>query len=328
MTSESKICPHPRVAVEPRRFGRRCAFKMLAQCPGLRARGMTLFEVLVVVALIGAVMAITLPLIVSQTRRLTWGEVIAQIERHAAVVRSDAQRESEAIWFEARWIEKDNAWALGVAQMMRDQESEFSSDDELAAALLGDMETALGDESMDQPPMFADEPDSMTGFEVRLRLPRGYRIERSLPEEVAALSDQGSLLNEEDFGLEPEELLDSALDEGDGGFAEDEAAHEPGGRVLLAVFLPDGTLIGPQRVYLFEPGGRIATISMSPWLGSVHCETLTLGTLAGLEDDDKSLDDESASDEPTDAESPGSDVPESPGTGAPVDGPNPAGGGS
>jgi len=289
---------------------------------------MTLFEVLVVVALVGAVMAITLPLIVSQTRRLTWDEVLAQVERHAAVVRSDAQRESEAVWFEARWIEKDSAWALGVAQMTRDDESEFSIDDELAVALLGDMETALGDDSTDQPPMFADEPESMTGFEVRMRLPRGYRIERSLPEEIAALGDQGGLMNEEDFGLEPGKLLDSAPDGTGGALGQNDVTREPDHRVLLAVFLPDRTLIGPERVYLFEPGGRIATISMSPWLGSVRCETLTLGTLASSADDDQNLDDESMVDEPSEPQLPGPDIPASPGSGAPSDAPSPAGGGS
>ncbi len=286
MTSDSTTCPRPPTVAEPRTDGRRCVWNGRAQCRGLRAQGMTLFEILVAVALLGAVMAITLPLVVSQTQRLTYGEIVAQIERHAAVVRSDAQRQSEAIWFEARWIDKENAWGLGIAQMARDEDSSLSVDDELAVALLGDMETALADDSMDQPPMFADEPDSMSGFEVRLRLPKGYRIERTLPEDIRALAEQGGRFGADDLGLEPGELLDSALDEAGGGFAEDEMVPEAGRRVLLAVFLPDGTLIGPEKVYLFAPGGRVATISMSPWLGSVRCETLTLVGLAAAEEED------------------------------------------
>ena len=321
MTSDSTTCPRPQAAGEPRTDGRRCVRNGRGQCLGLRAQGMTLFEILVAVALIGAVMAITLPLVVSQTQRLTYGEIVAQIERHAAVVRSDALRESEAVWFEARWIEKDQAWGFGVAKIARDEDSSFSVDDELAVALLGDMETALADDRMDQPPMFADEPDSMSGFEVRLRLPKGYRIERTLPEEIRALAEQGGGFGDDELGLEPGELLESALDDGDGAAFEDEVADQAGGRVLLAVFLPDGTLIGPEKVYLFAPGGRIATISMSPWLGSVRCQTLTLGGIAASADEDDDL-----GVEPDDAEL---SQPESTGGGGvPMDGPGPTGDGS
>jgi prepilin-type N-terminal cleavage/methylation domain-containing protein len=288
------------------------------QFRGLRAHGMTLFEILVAVALLGAVMAITLPLIVSQTQRLTYGEVVAQIERHAAVVRSDSQRQSEAIWFEARWIEKENAWALGIAQQKRDEGSESSDADDLAEALLGEMEMAFADDSTDRLPMFADGPEMMAGFEVRMRLPKGYRIERTLPQEVQALGEQGGVSGAGNGGLVPDAFEELALEAQGGAGFDDEVLPVERERVLLAVFLPDGTLIGPERVYLFAPGGRIATISMSPWLGRVRCETLTLEMLTASSPDDEALDEalEPQEDDVLEAPGPVSDEPAETGGGA------------
>lgn len=261
-------------------------------------RGLTLLEVLVTVALLAALMAVTLPLVLSQTTRLTYDEVLNQIDRRAAVVREDAQRRSEPVWLEARLIESEGVWALGTRSMRTDPETGLMDFEELSAALLGEMETAMAEDIMDQPPMFEDELETMSGFEVLMRLPHGYKFLRELPEELREIREQGAEVDSDNALIEAasliedEEFLDS---EAEVGFMEAEAT-----RLLFAVFLPDGTLIGPEKLYLQAPERRLATIEMSRWLGTVKCETLTLGTLMEPGRVEDSGEDEPARDEPSD----------------------------
>ena len=229
------------------------------------------------VALLAAIMAVTLPLVLSQTSRLTYDEVLNQIERRAAVIRADAQRRSEPVWFEARFLEAEGVWALGTRSMRSEDGTGAIDSEELSAALLGDLETSMADDIMDQPQMFADEPDTMSGFEVVTRLPRGFSFLRTLPPELLDLKDQGAEVDEDNADIEASTLIqDEEFLDPDAGPAFGEEAPT---RVLMAVFLPDGTLIGPEKIYLQGPEKRLATISMSRWLGSVRCETLTLSNL-------------------------------------------------
>lgn len=241
----------------------------------MRARGLTLLEVLVGLALFAVLSALTLPIVVSQTRRLTWDEVLAQIERQAAVVRGDAQRRSEPVWFEARWLEDEQVWALGTRAMQADEAEPSIDSEELSGVLLGEMESFMTEDMTDRPGTLEEEPETMSGFEVVMRLPVGFEIRGRLPEEMTALRDHGGPIEREQAGIEPATLLEESAVP----VADEDSLLEKEDRALVAVFLPDGTLIGPECLYVRSPQGRLATVTPSRWLGAVRCRTLTLGEL-------------------------------------------------
>lgn len=278
-TSDLMTCRH-QAGVELRRGPARLASGS-SRCVALsRARGMTLFEILVALALMLALMSITIPIVASQTQRVTFNEVTTTLTHQAAVVRSESMRQTEAIWFEAR--RQGNAWVIGTRRMKKNKDSRVAEESDWESALLAELESVLPDDSeVAGEPAFgrADSfEESMTAFEVLRKLPTGYSFKRSLPDEIVALADSpvdDSALNESlDFDTEFDEVFG----------VDDLATKRPvfeaeEQRIILAVFLPDGTLIGPDQVYLFAPGHRIATVSMNRWLGAVKCESLRLSDL-------------------------------------------------
>jgi hypothetical protein len=272
--------------------------------------------VLIGLALVAVLTALTLPVVVSQTRRLAWDEVLVQIERQAAVVRGSAQRRSEPVWLEARWLEGDKVWALGTRTMTPPEEGAEIDAGALSGALLEEMDSysagatagATDDAPMvDDEPMVDDDPEAMSDFEVVMRLPTGFTVSGVLPEEVEALRDRGGPVDASDAGLEPLAVLDEHASPPE---EDAEALSAAPTRALVAVFLPDGTLIGPDRLYVQSPQGRLATMTTSRWLGSVKCATLTLGDLARTGDADALMPEEEPADgggEPVDlpADEPG-----------------------
>ncbi len=278
-------CPR-RVVDNPPRV--RAYFKspFVWRVAGARANGMTLFEILVALALLIAVMSITIPMVASQTNRIAFEEVTATLERQAAIVRSDAQRETEAVWFEARQL-PDGIWAIGVSRMNQDEVDNPSEMADWTDVLIGDLESVLPEDpdSMERS-VPVDRNETFSSFEVLRRLPTGYSIRRTLPDEIVALGEEPMLDEHDPFAEEAFELaLDEAAQEMPSPFGETPPGLIEEIRIVLAVFLPDGTLIGPEQLYLFAPDERIATIRFNRWLGSVKCAPLVR---ADLTPEDKS----------------------------------------
>lgn len=210
-------------------------------------------------ALLVALAGVVVPLLLGRTSDLSFRETLLQIERAASVARADSQRLSEAVLFECRWSEKDRVYRIGTALLS-------GGDDE------------SGDNSVvTNLPNFGesdDGPDELPAFDVLLALPSAYEIRRRIPEEyferAGAMQAAAFSMDE---GSDPGSDLpaDSAR-----GFGDTWAVTERPLRMVLAVFLPDGTLMGEERMYLLGPDTRVAAITMNRWLGRVSVERVRL----------------------------------------------------
>lgn len=228
---------------------------------------------IVALALIGALATVVLPLMLDRTRDLSFDETVMQIERAASVARSDAQRRSEPVLFEARWSEKDRVYRVGTAPLR--EQTEGTGEANIVAELPSfDAEQSDADTGADQLP----------SFQASLTLPLEYEIRRRIPDEFfesAGVSPGDSGVDELSFD-QPEESGAA------GGVGDDWAEPELPQRVVIALFLPDGTLMGEERLYLIAPGSRVAAITMNRWLGQVKVERVRLDQPASEEDEQDS----------------------------------------
>lgn len=216
-------------------------------------------------ALLVALAGVVLPLLFGRTRDLSFRETLLQVERAASVARAESQRLSQAVLFECRWSERERAYQLGTVTLS--SRSGDSSAVDVRSAALG-----LGGPGSD-----ADEvlPEQLPELEVLLTLPPGCEIQRHIPEEYLEQAGTGAgdaLGMEEGFGPSGQAGMGTA-----GGLVEAAlAAAERPQRVVLAVFLPDGTLMGDERLYLLGPDARLGVITMNRWLGTVSAEQMRL----------------------------------------------------
>lgn len=216
---------------------------------------------IVALALIGALATVVLPLMLDRTRDLSFDETVMQIERAASVARSDAQRRSEPVLFEARWSERDRVYRVGTAPL-QEQAEEAREANIVAELPRFDAEQSDGEAGVDQLP----------SFQASLTLPMAYEIRRRIPEEF--FESLGKTSGAPDAG---ELSFDAAEDSpASGSVGDDWAEPELPRRVVIALFLPNGTLMGEERLYLIAPGARVAAITMNRWLGQVKVERVRL----------------------------------------------------
>ncbi|RMH11003.1 MAG: hypothetical protein D6695_10220 [Planctomycetota bacterium] len=230
---------------------------------------------MVAITLMGALIAISIPLVLDRTRDISFDETLAQIERVASVVRADAQRRSEALALECRWSEEDQLVRIGVVKLeQNERESTGSVFDLPFNEGVGRVDASV---------------EMMPSFDVMLTLAKGYELRRRIPEMYFDRAGEALLQTETTFGdLQQDEMdpvgfdMDASQDDGWG-----ELDHPPR-RLVIAVFLPDGSLMGEERLYLLGPGGRVGAITMSRWLGRVRAERVNLSMTPGGELDEAS----------------------------------------
>ncbi|GAB4386576.1 MAG: hypothetical protein Kow0022_15990 [Phycisphaerales bacterium] len=228
-------------------------------------RGLTLFEVVMALALLVALTGVVLPLLFGRTGELSFRETLLQVERAASVARAESQRLSQAVLFECRWSERERAYQLGTVTL-----SNASGD-------ASPVDVRIAVSGLDGPGSDADavRSEQLPELDVLLTLPPGCAIQRHIPEEYFEQAGTGAadaLGLEEGFSPPGEAGTGTA-----GGLVEAAlAAAERPRRIVLAVFLPDGTLMGDERLYLLGPDARVGVIKMSRWLGTVSVEQVRL----------------------------------------------------
>jgi type II secretory pathway pseudopilin PulG len=245
---------------------------------------MTLFELIVAIALVAALAGVTLPLILSRSRTIAFDELLMQIERSGAVARSEAQRQSEALRFEARWDQKAEAYVIGMARL---EELDASTEEDELSRVVRSIETMS-----DLEPTDPDTEVSLAGLEVLVSLPTGVLLQRTLTDEQRDVVF-GQFTDHADLAMAGTSI---------GGAAEDPAwdasgAMEDGGehsRFTIAIFLPDGTLIAGERLYLIREIEHFGRIESNAWLGQITAKRLDLADVQDPQDDDEPLDEEDA----------------------------------
>lgn len=223
----------------------------------------------VALALLAALAGIVMPLMLDRTRDLSFDETVLQLERAASVARAESQRESKAVLFEVRWSERDGAYRIGTARLAERGERAGESDVVSELPRFEGQESGLGESPADFP-----------SFQSLLTLPVQYEIRRRMPEEY---------LEAPSFESGPREaggLAIGGAPEQEWGPVEDWGDPQRPQRLIIAVFLPDGTLIGEERLYLLGPGQRVAAITTNRWLGALKVERMVLDVSASRGDDE------------------------------------------
>ncbi len=233
-------------------------------------------------ALLAALAGIIMPLMLDRTRDLSFDETVLQLERAASVARAESQRESEAVLFEVRWSEREGSYRVGTARLR--ERGESAGEENVVSALprFDGQEAGLG-----------ESPADLPSFQALLTLPPEYEIRRRIPEgyfEAAGV----------EAGVQNDAAPDFAGEdaEEEWGAAEDWGNPERPQRVIIAVFLPDGTLMGEDRLYMIGPGQRVAAVTTNRWLGAVKVERVSLELTDSGAADEAPEDEERESAEP------------------------------
>lgn len=210
--------------------------------------------------LLAALAGIIMPLMLDRTRDLSFDEMVLQLEQAASVARAESQRESKAVLFEVRWSSREGSYRVGTARLGERSESEGEANVVRELPRFDGQEGGLGESHADLP-----------SFQALLTLPSRYEIRRRIPEEYFETRVGSGMAGRSVPGRSDE---GGATD--DWGPPEDWGDPQRPQRVIIAVFLPDGTLIGEDRLYVLGPGQRVAAIRTNRWLGSVKVERVSL----------------------------------------------------
>lgn len=211
-------------------------------------------------ALLAALAGIVMPLMLERTRDLSFDDMVLQLEQAAAVARAESQRESRAVLFEVRWSAREGVYRVGTARMGEQGESEGAANIVSELPRFDGKEGGLGESHADLP-----------SFQAILTLPAHYEIRRRIPEEYFEPQVGSGGARSSASGSPEEDAVGDAW-----APVEEWGDPQRPQRVIIAVFLPDGTLIGEDRLYLIGPGQRVASIRTSRWLGMVKVERVRL----------------------------------------------------
>lgn len=195
------------------------------------ARGLTLLELLIALALLAALGALVLPSLAGRIAAATADAAAEELAAAAGMARAHA-------------LSVGGAVALVAAVSPRAEREGWRGSGDHALWLYADgvSDDALRPEGDDAAPDRAEEALS-AGARFLAELPRGCSLGHSLPERGGA---------------------------GDWAVGEAAAAHgveETPPIVRLAVFLPDGSPLRPRPVYLGARGGRVFRLDLGPHSG-------------------------------------------------------------
>ncbi|MCA9298694.1 MAG: prepilin-type N-terminal cleavage/methylation domain-containing protein, partial [Phycisphaerales bacterium] len=217
-------------------------------------RGFSILEVLVVVVLLGAIVAISLPFLGTRVEERAWAEAGTQIQDTVIRLRAESQRSGKAI----RLTVEHRGAAVRLVRQDLDLQGSFDPDAfENADTEWGEVAQAFLD-TFDRPmtPVLT-LPDGVDLLDADPRLDASFGV----PTELGGVVDAGL----DAFGVE---------------FDDDP--------VTLCVFLPDGSVMRGTSFYLYDED-RLARLDVSTWTGDVTWNPLDLdatGDLATDEDDD------------------------------------------
>ena len=198
-------------------------------------RGLTLLELLIALAVVLAIGALALPFTYREFERRESVALREQIRMQAVMARARAR--SEGVPY-AMKIDQTGSLIEVFSLDPRDPGNVVLEEDEA-------MDTAAEDAQV----VAAVEPWMV------VKLPSGTRLAEMMDEEETAFDSFEDL-------IEPAE--EDALQEGD--------ANRLAG-VRLAVFLPDGTLLGGRECILSGPAGRFR-VDFDAWTARMHFQTL------------------------------------------------------
>lgn len=226
-------------------------------------RGLTLLELLIAIGLVVALGALVFPTMMGRQRQRTFDSTIQIIRDQLLLARAHAQATgvpvevmycSEAPRVEARMFRPERA------------ASRFGDADGSAAML-----------------DFSEEPDEdlliPEGWAYR-HLAEGVQITKTPPQELQHGYDDS-------FGSFDDDL---------GAYFDDASASlvpdQPPRTIRLAVFLPDGSALLGEGVWVVDNDGRARRIEVNPWTGLPIFDATAVNRDAVEDADDSELDDE------------------------------------
>ncbi len=273
--------------------------------------GFTLVETMLVIALIVAVSAITLPIMASFAEASAFRNTCEQVSASGMFTRAEAERSGQAV--ELRLERRRGEWLLVATPL---------------AVATGDDSQFPGDEGVSNRGAVGSgggETSARAGEDVLMRLTRLWtvasreRVSRGLAE--PGLSSDGPI--DEDVAFD--EVGDAGRGAMDEGAAEVDATEDPdwdlvgasdadgealsesvvssgvgntaSESVLLAIYWPGGTIVaGPSEVRIGDGRGRRASVRANGWSGVLIVELIAAAMASGTRGRDEAAADKSDSD--------------------------------
>lgn len=211
------------------------------------SRGMTLIELLIAMALVLAIAAISTPIVLGMLEERRFEAVGAQVEQQLQRARAHAQLSGRPV--EARYL-PDNR-RLVVRQFDPDHGADELESDQTRFIRGSGSNTRAQANSRD------DEREITDSWAVRV-LPRGMRLTDQPPTEFMMESASTDV-----WGVIDEGWNDGTMRNGS---SRDDVP------IRLAVFLPDGTVMLARDVWLRDDDDRVGRISVSAFTGSARYE--------------------------------------------------------
>lgn len=226
-----------------------------------RARsGLTLMELMIVMALMLALVSVVTPLVFSRLQSSVFDETVRQLGSSLSLCRTDARLTGHPVRLVAVTGEDGLVVLVGVPMTSRSERDSAPADGGRDAGTVN----------------LAGLDLARTGRRY-LVLPRGYRLTRDLDgdqltealQESAALTD--AFVPVPDPGFDPGGL-------GDG----DRRALTP--PLTIAVFLPDGSALTGDPVRMVAANGVMLDITIGAWTGAASLEVVHAGNDALMDD--------------------------------------------
>ncbi len=209
----------------------------------MRSRAFTLMEVVVVMGVLLALASVVVPIAVTSARAGRVDDAGVQVEAAMAMARADAQRQSAPVRVMARTL------ATGEVEVYSEA-------------------VALGVPSDEEIGGVASTPAASERSLGTCVLPRGVTVR----DRLAGASEDEALTGS--AGAEPRVAGAGLSVSGPDGEVTAAGAGGDATSVLLAVFMPDGEVLGPGPRYLVDGHGRVAEVRVDCLSGRVRVVTM------------------------------------------------------
>lgn len=258
--------------------------------------GFTLVEVLLVVALLVALSAISIPIMASLAEASAFRSASDQLRASGLFARAEADRSGRAV--ELRLERRGDAWVLvstGLAATPAGPRasSADAEGDNAGAVVVTDpaMAGVGGDVLLELPARWTVASRERTGVsqgigaaDLAEETEEPTTLGPTMADEGAGLDVGADVGGEEEAGSDPDWDLQvlgssgagvSALGGLRGDEGEDAGGREGSGAVLLAVYWPGGTVVvGPREVRIGDGRGRRASVRVNSWSGELVVEEI------------------------------------------------------
>ncbi len=226
-------------------------------------RGFTLLELLIVLAILLAIMALVYPTLDRGFRKTVFRETINQVQSLTATARFRAQHDGRMV--QVLWQPVKRQIVLSHFEDTTD-ESEFDLNNE----------ELILDSTIEEQSVF-----HVTGWD-KVVLPEGFVLQTS----QESRDDSDNISDNATYGVDIEHSADQMQGESGVferfGTEEDELQSIP-----LAVFLPDGSSLISSSFTITDRSGRSATLTLNQWTGILSVQIIEDTSLAiGLDDEE------------------------------------------